>query len=139
MTDVSETLRQYFERAHPAGAVAAYVFGSHARGRSHAESDVDVAVVFAYGQAPDPAGRRAVAARLHADLIAATHVNHVDLVVLNDAPAELAAAIVCDGRRVYVADHDAAHAFERTALLRAADLRPFLARTRRRKLEALRR
>ena len=97
---VAEAAQAYFDSAEPAGVVSAYLFGSHARGTAHRESDVDVAV-------------------------------------LNDAPPELAAGVVSRGRRLYCTDEAVDHAFVRTALLRHADIRPFLDRTRRVKLGAL--
>jgi hypothetical protein len=103
----------------------------------HAESDLDVAVLLDYGAYPDRATRAGVVARLGTEVIGATHRNEVDVVVLNDAPPELAAAVVSHGRRLYCADLEADHAFVRTALLRHADLRPFLERTRRLKRQAL--
>lgn len=139
MTESAETLRRYFDDMQHAGVVAAYVFGSHARGAQHRESDVDVAVLFDRRVAAETARRRRLSARLHSDLIAALHRNEVDLVILNDAPAALAAAIIRDGRRVYAVDSAQVHDFERTTMLRAADLRPFLERTRKVKLDALRR
>lgn len=137
MDSIADAVREYFSASRPNGVVAAYLFGSHARGTPHRESDVDVAVLFDYAEVPDrdERGRRAVA--LNSDLIGATHCNEVDVVVLNDAPAELAAAIVSRGVRLYCADEEADHAFVRTALLRYADLKPFLERTRRLKLAAL--
>ena len=127
----------YFTSRTPAGVVSAYLFGSHARGTAHAESDVDVAVVLAYGALATRADRSRAAGRLATDLIAATHCNAVDVVVLNDASPELAAAVVTHGRRLYCADGAAEHAFVRTVLLRHADLRPFLRRTRRLKAQVL--
>ena len=62
----------------------------------------------------------------------------VDLVVLNDAPPLLARRIVTSGRRLFCSDPEADHGFVRDVQLRAADLAPFLRRTRRLKLAALR-
>lgn len=136
MTDIERAVREYFEAARPPGVASAYLFGSHGRGAAHRESDVDVAVLFDYGAFPDRPTRGRDAVRLGTELIAATHRNAVDVVALNDAPPELAVAAV-SGQRVYRADPGADHAFVRTALLRLGDLRPFLERTRRVKLEAL--
>lgn len=40
---ISERLNTFFSTDQVNGAVAVYLFGSHAAGRSHRESDVDVA------------------------------------------------------------------------------------------------
>jgi hypothetical protein len=61
----------------------------------------------------------------------------VDVVVLNDAPPGLASRIVTAGRAVYCRDPAIEHAFRRDVQLRAADLLPFIRRTRRVKLEAI--
>lgn len=137
MSEVEISLRRYFETTAPRGVASAYLFGSHAAGRPHRESDVDVALLFDYGRAPDRAARAEAAVQLNAEVVGATHVNDVDVVVLNDAPPELAARVVSDGRRVYCANADLDWAFRRTALLRRADIRPFLERTRRVKLRAI--
>jgi len=134
---IASSLGDYFSARRPPGVVSAYLFGSHARGTAHAESDVDVALLFDYGQLRSRAARARAGDAMSADLIAVTHVNAVDVVVLNDAPPELAGAVVRDGQRLYQADPEADHAFIRQTFLREADLRPFLLRTRRLKLEAI--
>jgi predicted nucleotidyltransferase len=134
---VADAVRAYFETRRPAGVDVAYLFGSAARARSHRESDVDVAVLFDYTAVPDRTSRSRAALRLGSELVGATHCNDVDVVVLNDAPVELAASILRQGVRLYCADPEADHAFCRTAFLRHADVRPFLERTRRVKLRTL--
>jgi hypothetical protein len=64
-------------------------------------------------------------------------VNAVDVVILNDVPPELGRRIVIQGQRLYCADYQIDHAFVRDVQLRAADLAPFLRRTRQVKLQAL--
>lgn len=61
----------------------------------------------------------------------------MDVVILNDAPPQLARRILTVGRRIVLSDRDADHAFLRTTLSRAADLEPFLRRARRVKLAAI--
>ena len=75
--------------------------------------------------------------RLTSELIHALARNDVDLVVLNDVPPGLGRHAITAGVRVYVADHEADHAFCRDVQLRAADLDPFLRRMRQIKLKAL--
>jgi predicted nucleotidyltransferase len=130
-------LRSYFAAERPPGVVASYLFGSLADHTDHAESDVDVAVLLDYGAFPDRTSRARAAVALGTTLIAVAHRNVVDVVVLNDAAPELAAAVVTSGVRLHCADADAERAFTRDALLRHADVRPFLDRTRRLKLQAL--
>lgn len=117
--------------------IAAYLFGSHARGTTHAESDVDVAVLLDRTLLATRGGRRAFADQVATRLADATHQDRVDVVVLNDAPPELAVQVLDTGILVRKADPEATRAFGRDARLRLADLRPFLDRTRRVKLKAI--
>jgi predicted nucleotidyltransferase len=121
------------------GVASAYVFGSAASGRVHRESDLDIAVLLHWADYPNRRGRFEARLRLIAEVGAALHRNDIDLVILNDAPPHLARAIVTTGRRVACLDPETDHSFIRTAMLRAADLDPFLRRTRRTKLSALER
>lgn len=61
-----------------------------------------------------------------------------DVVILNDAPPELARAVIHRGRRLYCANPAADHEFVRTAQILAADIDPWLKRMRAIKLKALR-
>lgn len=124
-----------FEGMVESAVLAAYLFGSHAARRPHRESDVDVAVLLSWSL--DRAARFAARVRLASGLPARLGTRDVDVVVLNDAPPHFARRIVLDGTRVFCRDVEADHAFRRDVQLRAADLEPFLVRTRRVKLEAL--
>ena len=118
------------------GVVSAYLFGSEAKGRAHRESDVDVGVLLSRNTYPGAADRFEARLRLTARLQAAVR-RDVDVVILNDAPPQLVRRIMTDGCRLLVADAVADHAHLRTTLSRAADLEPFLKRTRAVKLAAL--
>jgi predicted nucleotidyltransferase len=118
--------------------VVAYLFGSHAAGRAHRESDVDVGVLLDRAQCPDAKARFEKRVELTSALIGALHVNDVDVVILNDAPPLLGRRIVREGRLVHCGDPEAEHAFRRDVEIRAADLAPFVERARRRLLEVLR-
>lgn len=135
--DVAEALGHAFASARFPGVVAVYLFGSHAEGRAHRESDIDVGLLLRWADFPTAAQRFEERVRLSAHLIGALHVNSIDVVVLNDAPPLLARRIVTKGLRVFCSDAEAAHAFVRDVQLRAADLEPFLRRARRRTLAAL--
>ena len=119
------------------GIVSAYLFGSEAKGRAHRESDIDVGVVLRYEQYPTARDRFEARLRLGAELGAALG-REVDVVVLNDSPPLLARHIVLSGQRVLCLDRERDHSFVRDAQLHAADVAPFVRRTRRRKLRALR-
>lgn len=119
------------------GVVSAYLFGSVVDGRAHRESDLDIGVLLDWTLHPSSRERFEARLQLTGRLGAAARRNDVDVVILNDAPPQFARAIVTKGRRAFCADSEADHAFVRNTLLRAADLEPFLRRTRRVKLLAL--
>lgn len=119
------------------GLVAAWLFGSAASGRLHAESDVDVGVLLDRAVLPTDAERFEARVALSGDLAAALGDRIVDVVVLNDVSPLFARRIILEGRLLLCRDARAEHEFRRDAQLRALDLEPFVARVRRRALEAL--
>lgn len=134
-SEVARDLRERLSRTPPAGVVSVYLFGSHASGRAHRESDVDVGVLLRWDLYPTERDRFEARLRLSAEL--GLGRAPVDLVILNDAPPTFAARIASEGERLFCADAEADHAFRRDAQLRAADLAPFLRRMARVKLEAI--
>lgn len=118
------------------GVVSAYLFGSQAHGRAHRESDVDVGVLLDRQVYPLAADRFEARLRLIGHLQAAVK-RQIDLVILNDAPPQLVRRIMTDGRRLMVTNSVLDHAHLRTTLSRAADLEPFLRRSRATKLASL--
>jgi predicted nucleotidyltransferase len=137
MTTLERSIHDAFTRLEAPGVVAASLFGSHARGSAHRDSDVDVGVVLDYAVHATRSARFDERVRLASELIGALHVNAVDLVVLNDAPPLFARRVLLEGRPVFSANADADRDFRRDTLLRAADLEPFLARMRALKVDAL--
>lgn len=138
IADISERLERYFREEGEHAIYSAYLFGSHAAGRFHRESDVDIAVLLDRSRLPSRRERADFATGLNADLVHVLGRNEVDLVVLNDVPPELGRAVVQKGVRVYCADSEADHVYVRDVQLRAADLAIFLDRMRAIKLERLR-
>ena len=130
-------LARFFAMDESRGVVSAYLFGSHAEGRAHRESDVDVAVLLDWSVFPGRRDRFEERVRLSSRLPGALGARAIDVVVLNDAPPSLGRRVVQEGRRVFCCDPERDHAFVRDVQLRAADLDPFLKRTRRVKLAAL--
>lgn len=106
-----------------AGAAFALVFGSRARGTARPDSDLDVAALWT-GEPPAP---------WDVDLPPG-----VDLVILNDAPLELAGTIALEGQVLFEADEVARVRW--VALTRRIwlDERPRFERAHREFLEAVR-
>lgn len=135
---VADRVASYFHAQTTPGVISAYLFGSHARGSAHRQSDIDVGVLLSREVFPSAKGRFDQRVRLSAELVDALDHNEVDVVVLNDAPPLFARNVVTAGTRVFCSDTSADRDFVRDTQLRAADLAPFLRRTRKIKLEALR-
>lgn len=107
--------------------VAAYLFGSVARGSATATSDVDVGVLFGVDPPPTLAG-------LHLDLEAELERAvgaPVQLVVLNVAPSDLAHRVLRDGILLLDRDRSRRIRFEVSARNTYFDLKPYLDRYRR--------
>lgn len=137
VADLASRIAALLRGSDGRGVVAVYLFGSHATGRAHRESDLDLGVVLRHDAFPTAAGRFEAGLRLHALMSAAGKGTPVDLVVLNDAPPGLVAAVVTTGRCLVCLDAEAEHAFRRDAQLRAADLEPFLRRVAMLKRQAI--
>jgi predicted nucleotidyltransferase len=135
--DIAELISTHFDAVDRAGVVSVYLFGSHAEGRAHRESDVDIGILFDRSVVPSKKERFDFSLRISADLRARTNFEGIDVVVLNDAPPLLGRRIITEGRRVVCRDPEIDHAYVRDIQLRAADMMPFLDRMRAIKLEAL--
>jgi uncharacterized protein len=121
-------LRQYFA-AEPRGVIAAYLFGSVARGEEQAASDVDVAVVLRRHGPVDLADLERCAGIQ--DDLAALVGRPVDLVPLDAASPDLKFRVLRD--RVLLFDGDSAQRveFEIQARNEYLDLLPHLEQYRR--------
>lgn len=117
-----ERLRDRLD-AHPE-VLEAYLFGSRARGREAAHSDVDVAVYVDPVRVPE--STFGYAATLTAELVKALGSDAVDLVVLNHAPPLLYHRVLRDGVRLLTRDATATTTREGRALSRYCDYVPQL-------------
>lgn len=122
-----EQLRRLLADA-PAAVVAAYVFGSVARGTTSATSDLDLGLLLA--QTPPPTLEERLL-DYEADLERTLDVP-VQVVLLNDAPPDLAHRILRDGVLLLERDRAARLRFEVRTRNLFFDLEPFLTRYRRR-------
>lgn len=114
------------ERAFPGSVVAVYLFGSEARGDAAPGSDVDLGILLAEAPAPTLEGRAL-------DLAEALTVElgrEADVVLLNDAPVDLVARVLRDGRLLVERDRSARIRFEVRARNEYFDLLPYLRRYR---------
>jgi predicted nucleotidyltransferase len=126
---IEQELRDFFA-AEPGGIVAAYLFGSVARGTAGARSDVDVAILYAAAPAATLEG-------LPLDLegrIERRVGRPAQVIVLNTAPVGLVHRVLRDGVLLLDRDPSARIRFEVRARNEFFDLQPILARYRRRPL-----
>lgn len=100
--------------------VAGYIFGSHAEGRAHVRSDVDIAILLQEHKDIDYFGRRLRLMSAIEDFADA----ETDVVVLNSAPPLLQHEILKHGRLFYERDRAARVEFTVRAMQRYADLKP---------------
>src|SRR3954470_8845525 len=70
-------LEQYFTERPDLGVASVYLFGSHAEGRAHRESDVDVGILLLWERHPTQDDRFDMRVQLGSELIAVLHHNEV--------------------------------------------------------------
>ena len=126
-TSSVERLRRAF-KGREQGVAAVYLFGSVARGESHAGSDLDVAVLL------EPAPERGAYESLRLDLrveLESELGQEIDFVVLNHAPPDLVHRVLRDAVLVIEPDPSARVRFEVRARNEYWDLEPYLDEYRR--------
>jgi uncharacterized protein len=124
--DVFAEVRRFFE-LHGGSVVAVYVFGSVGRGEGGPRSDVDIGVLLLHPPQPT---LQAQPLDLAEGLEGAVG-RDIDLVVLNEAPADLVHRVLRDGQLVYEADRSARIRFEVSRRNEYFDLLPILTEYRR--------
>lgn len=120
-TLLSQGAREVFEEN---GVLVAYLYGSVAQGKTHAHSDVDVAVVFEQSVPQSEHFRKRVA--LIGKLMDLLHLDEVDVVPLNRGPLLLTKEVLRHPVILYVADEVEATEFELKALGLSYDFMPIL-------------
>jgi uncharacterized protein len=129
--DIERILRDFFA-AQPPEIVAAYLFGSVARGTAGARSDVDVAVL--YATAP-PATLEGLPFDLEGRIEYLVK-RPVQVIVLNTAPVDLVHRVLRDGVLLLDRNPSLRIRFEVRRRNEFFDLQPILARYRRRPVPA---
>ena len=116
---LAETLRGLLQSAAP-DVVAVYLYGSRARGEARRDSDVDIGALLA---STPPPTLRSTARKLEADLEVALRIP-VEVVALNDAPADLVHRVLRDGALLLDRDRAARLRFEVQSRNEYFDLAP---------------
>jgi hypothetical protein len=125
--EIEQALREFFATQGP-GIVAAYLFGSVARGTATVRSDVDIAVLYEVAPPATIDGLPVELERRIEKLVG----RPVQVIVLNRAPVDLIHRILRDGVLVLDSAKSARIRFEVKARNQFFDLQPILARYRRR-------
>ncbi len=120
-----DVLREFFA-TEAREIIAAYLFGSVARGAARARSDVDVAVLYAV---PPPATLEGLPLGLEARIEKLVG-RPAQVIVLNTAPAGLVHRVLRDGVLLLDRDPSARIRFEVRARNEFFDLQPIVARYR---------
>jgi predicted nucleotidyltransferase len=104
-----------------AGLQLAYLFGSRVNGRESPQSDCDIALLL---ETPSPGLEREEQIR-HA-LCLSLHSDNIDMVVLNQAPIELAFVVIAEGKVLFQQDLASRVEYEADVLSRYYDYLPTL-------------
>jgi len=107
--------------------IAAYLFGSHARGEADARSDVDIALLLRPGL-PDVAH---LELQLDVEICNVLDSDEVDVIFLNGAPLPMQAKVIRTGRLIVSNDDTARVDYEVVTMNRWWDVQPFIKTYRR--------
>lgn len=113
------TLKRYF--AGQKGIIAVFLFGSHAKNRSHARSDVDLAILFDKNTASKALDR---SLKMTCDLMKLLNRDKIDVVTLNTANPVLKSQVYKYGLQLFCKDPIEAIRFKARAFLEYLDIQP---------------
>ncbi len=117
--------------------VAVYLFGSYAKGKEKAQSDMDLAFLLDEKAYKSDSFEATGPAHMAAMRIGIRFKRETDVVILNSSSVELAYKAVTSGRCVYEAEQDRRLEYEATIRSMYYDFRPFLMELRSSFLERL--
>lgn len=122
-TSIATKLRERLQKSHPE-VMAAYLFGSVARGEARRSSDIDLAVL--YRAAPSPTLEGLGISLQLQDVLEEELGKRVDVIVLNTAPVDLVQRVLRDGQLLIDRDPALRVEFEVRARHAFFDLQPVL-------------
>ena len=124
--DVERRIREFLETS-ALDAIAVYLYGSEARGTATPFSDIDLAILYAR---PPSRTFDALPLEIESALERLVGGRPVQIVTLNDAPADLVHRVLRDGRLIVDRDRAARIRFEVRARNEFFDLAPVRRRYR---------
>jgi predicted nucleotidyltransferase len=116
-----KALREAIEEEE--GVLFAYLYGSHAYGDVHSESDIDVAV---YLKPSDMKEYLEKEKRILSALIDRVRTDRIDLRILNVMPLVFQYNVLKDGTPILIKDEQARVDFETRVMNRFFELKPYL-------------
>lgn len=117
------------------GVQVAYLFGSQADGTAGPISDIDIGVLLADSLSSREFFSRRL--RLISDLIALFHADHVDVIILNQAPPAIRFNVIKLGRIIHNEDEARRVRFEAKTMNEFFDTEPLRRLYRQRLFEAI--
>lgn len=121
LANMENKLKEYAQQKEIA---ALYLFGSAARGQLTPLSDIDIAVLLS--PEADSANLFNRRLKMTVDLMKVLDTDHVDLVILNQAPPLLCHRVITEGQIIYCRDDAERVRFETRKILEYLDFKPVL-------------
>jgi len=116
---LNDTLKKYF--AGQKGIIAVYLFGSHAKKKSHAKSDIDLAILFDKNTVSKALDR---SLKITCDLMKLLNRDKVDIVTLNTANPILKNQVYKYGFLLFCKDPIEVIRFKARTFLEYLDIQP---------------
>ena len=116
---LNDTLKKYF--AGQKGIIAVYLFGSHAKKKSHAKSDIDLAILFDKNTVSKALDR---SLKITCDLMKLLNRDKVDIVTLNTANPILKNQVYKYGFLLFCKDQIEVIRFKARTFLEYLDIQP---------------
>jgi hypothetical protein len=104
------------------GLIAAYLFGSHAKGRPHPLSDIDIAYLLDKNLLPPK--KESIEKNLYKSLATCLKTDEISFVNLSEAPPSIKFAAISTGTLLFCSDDSERIAFEQKTMTQYFDTKP---------------